>query len=62
VTGVFVGVVCCYKGLSARGGAEGVGRAVNEAVLITFISLWAFGALWNSVFFALFPDVLTLRG
>lgn len=62
VTGLFVGVVCCYKGLSARGGAEGVGRAVNEAMLITFVGLWAFGALWNQTFFALFPDVLTLRG
>lgn len=62
VTGLFVGIVCCYKGLSARGGAEGVGRAVNEAVLITFVALWTFGALWNSVFFALFPNVLTLRG
>jgi phospholipid/cholesterol/gamma-HCH transport system permease protein len=61
-TGVLVGVVCCYKGLSAKGGAEGVGRAVNEAVLITFVALWAFGALWNAVFFSLFPNVLTLRG
>lgn len=62
VTGIFVGVVCCYKGLSTRGGAEGVGRAVNEAVLITFVALWVFGALWNAMFFALVPDVLTLRG
>jgi phospholipid/cholesterol/gamma-HCH transport system permease protein len=62
ITGLLVGIVCCYKGLSAKGGAEGVGRAVNEAVLITFVALWAFGALWNQTYFALFPDVLTLRG
>jgi phospholipid/cholesterol/gamma-HCH transport system permease protein len=40
VGGAFIGAVCCYKGLNAKGGAEGVGRAVNDAVLITFVGLW----------------------
>jgi phospholipid/cholesterol/gamma-HCH transport system permease protein len=62
VTGLFVGVVCCYKGLSARGGAEGVGRAVNQAVLITFVSLWILNSLWNAVFLANTPIVQVLRG
>jgi phospholipid/cholesterol/gamma-HCH transport system permease protein len=62
VTGLLVGVVCCYKGLSAKGGAEGVGRAVNQAVLITFVSLWLLNSLWNAVFLANTPAVQVLRG
>ena len=27
----------CYKGMTASGGAEGVGRAVNQGVVITFL-------------------------
>jgi phospholipid/cholesterol/gamma-HCH transport system permease protein len=62
VTGFFVGIVCCYKGLTAKGGAEGVGRAVNEAVLITFISLWLLNSLWNAVLLSQFPLLQVLRG
>ena len=62
VTGLFVGVVCCYKGLSAKGGAEGVGRAVNQAVLITFVGLWILNSLWNGVFLANVPGVQILKG
>jgi phospholipid/cholesterol/gamma-HCH transport system permease protein len=35
--GAIIAIVCCYKGMSASGGAEGVGRAVNEAVVISFL-------------------------
>src|SRR5439155_21483860 len=28
--GFIIGIVCCYKGLNVKGGAEGVGRAVNQ--------------------------------
>ena len=31
--GAIIAIVCCYKGMTASGGAEGVGRAVNEAVV-----------------------------
>src|SRR5258705_13075854 len=30
--GAIIAVVSCYKGMTASGGAEGVGRAVNQAV------------------------------
>jgi phospholipid/cholesterol/gamma-HCH transport system permease protein len=62
LTGLFVGIVCCYKGISTRGGAEGVGRAVNEAVLITFMGLWALNGLWNLVFLSNVPSLQVLRG
>jgi phospholipid/cholesterol/gamma-HCH transport system permease protein len=62
VFGLFIGVVACYKGLNARGGTEGVGRAVNEFVLIAFFGIWLFHTLSNLAFFSIFPDVLVLRG
>ncbi|MGE4426024.1 MAG: MlaE family ABC transporter permease [Solirubrobacteraceae bacterium] len=39
VYGAMIAVVCCYKGLHAKGGAEGVGRAVNQAVVIAFMAI-----------------------
>jgi phospholipid/cholesterol/gamma-HCH transport system permease protein len=62
VTGAFVAIVACYKGLDAKGGAEGVGRAVNQSVVITFLSLWLLDVLWNSVFLSQFPQVQVLKG
>ena len=32
--GAIIAIVCCYKGMTASGGAAGVGRAVNQAVVI----------------------------
>jgi len=62
VTGLLVGVVSCAKGLSVKGGAEGVGRAVNQSVLITFLSIWVLNSLWNAVFLPTFPNVTILKG
>jgi phospholipid/cholesterol/gamma-HCH transport system permease protein len=62
VTGLFVGVVSCAKGLSVSGGAEGVGRSVNQAVLINFMGIWILNSLWNAAFLPTFPDVSTLTG
>src|SRR5437762_2079126 len=59
---MFAGVVCCAKGLSSKGGAEGVGRAVNQAVFITFLGIWVLNCLWNAAFLPNFPDVTVLRG
>jgi phospholipid/cholesterol/gamma-HCH transport system permease protein len=62
VAGFLVGVVSCYKGIRASGGAEGVGRAVNEAVLISFFGVWVINILFNTMFLSLFPSVTQLRG
>ncbi|MDR1684122.1 MAG: ABC transporter permease [Elusimicrobiota bacterium] len=32
-----IAVVCCYKGLNTRGGAEGVGKATTAAVVISMV-------------------------
>ena len=34
-----IAVVSCYKGMNCREGAEGVGRATTEAVVISSISI-----------------------
>jgi phospholipid/cholesterol/gamma-HCH transport system permease protein len=62
LVGVFVGVVACYKGLNAVGSTEGVGRAVNECVLISFLGAWIVHTLFQFVVLSLFPGVLALRG
>jgi phospholipid/cholesterol/gamma-HCH transport system permease protein len=60
--GLFVGIVACYKGLNAGGGTNGVGRAVNECVLISFFGLWTIHTLLQFVTLALFPEIQVLRG
>lgn len=62
ILGFFVGVVACYKGLAAPGGAEGVGRAVNQTVIITFFGIWLFNSFFNLAYFSLIPDVAIPRG
>ena len=52
--GFLAGVVACYKGLYAKGGPKGVGDAVNQAVVITFVLLFF-------VNFVLTARVLQLR-
>ena len=32
-----IATVCCYKGISTRGGAEGVGKATTGAVVTTIV-------------------------
>lgn len=37
IFGFLAAMVACYKGLFAKGGPKGVGDAVNQAVVITFV-------------------------
>ena len=53
--GAIIAIVCCYKGMSASGGAEGVGRAVNEAVVISFLGIGAFGYVFTQTLLATHP-------
>jgi len=59
--GIFIGVVSAQKGLTARGGAEGVGRAVNEAVVLSFAAVWIFNFVVNATMLGLNPDMLINR-
>lgn len=62
ILGFFIGLVACYKGLTAPAGAEGVGRAVNQTVIITFFGVWLFNSFFNLAYFTLVPEVAVPRG
>jgi len=61
VFGAIVAIVCCYKGMSASGGAEGVGRAVNEAVVISFLGIGAFDYVFTQTLLATHPQILVIK-
>jgi phospholipid/cholesterol/gamma-HCH transport system permease protein len=55
--GAIIAIVCCYKGLTASGGAEGVGRAVNEAVVIATLGVFAFNYAFTQTLLATHPEI-----
>jgi phospholipid/cholesterol/gamma-HCH transport system permease protein len=55
LSGFIVGLVCCYKGVNAKGGPSGVGRAVNQAVVISFVIIWLLNYAFNSTYLGAFP-------
>src|ERR1700760_3844604 len=59
--GAIIAIVCCYKGLTAKGGSEGVGRAVNQAVVIAFIAIGAFNYVFTQTLLATHPELSAVR-
>jgi phospholipid/cholesterol/gamma-HCH transport system permease protein len=59
--GAIIAIVCCYKGMTASGGAEGVGRAVNEAVVISFLGIGAFNYVFTQTLLATHPNILVIK-
>src|SRR6187551_830579 len=59
--GAIISVVCCYKGMTASGGAAGVGRAVNQAVVISFLGVFSFNYVFTQTLLATNPDLQTIR-
>jgi phospholipid/cholesterol/gamma-HCH transport system permease protein len=59
--GAIIAIVCCYKGMSASGGAEGVGRAVNEAVVVSFLGIGAFNYVFTQTLLATHPNILVIK-
>jgi phospholipid/cholesterol/gamma-HCH transport system permease protein len=60
--GLLVGVVSCAKGLSAKGGTEGVGRAVNQTVVVTFAGVWVINSVFNLAYLTIFPQLADFKG
>ena len=50
------GMVACYKGLYAKGGPKGVGDAVNQAVVITFVLLFFVNFVLTVIYFNFVPQ------
>ncbi|WP_448222605.1 MlaE family ABC transporter permease [Gordonia iterans] len=47
--GLFAGLVACYRGLNVKGGAKGVGDAVNETVVYSFMALFVINVVVTAV-------------
>ena len=47
--GLAAALIACYKGISVGGGPAGVGNAVNETVVYTFVALFAINIIATAV-------------
>jgi phospholipid/cholesterol/gamma-HCH transport system permease protein len=61
IYGAIIAIVCCYKGMTASGGAEGVGRAVNEAVVLAFTAIFSFDYVFTQTLLATHPQILVIK-
>ena len=61
IYGLVIAVVCCYKGMNASGGPEGVGRAVNQAVVIAFLAIGAIDYSFTQFLLATHPILSETR-
>jgi phospholipid/cholesterol/gamma-HCH transport system permease protein len=55
IFGIIAAVVASYKGLNAGGGPKGVGDAVNQSVVITFLMLFFVNFVITAVYFQVVP-------
>jgi phospholipid/cholesterol/gamma-HCH transport system permease protein len=55
VFGLLAGVVASYKGIHAGGGPKGVGDAVNQSVVITFMLLFFVNFVITAIYFQVVP-------
>jgi len=56
VFGAIAALVAAYKGLNAKGGPKGVGDAVNQSVVISFMLLFLTNFLITAVYFQIVPQ------
>ena len=59
--GAIIAIVSCYKGMTASGGAEGVGRAVNQGVVIEFMGIFAFNYVFTQTLLATHPEISVIK-
>ena len=53
--GWIAAIVGAFKGLNAGGGPSGVGRAVNESVIVAFMLLFFLNAVISAIYFQIAP-------
>jgi phospholipid/cholesterol/gamma-HCH transport system permease protein len=61
IFGAIIAIVSCYKGMTAAGGPEGVGRAVNQAVVISILGIGSFNYVFTQILLATHPNILVIR-
>ncbi|PEG51619.1 ABC transporter permease [Mycolicibacterium diernhoferi] len=49
IFGMTAGLIACYKGITVGGGPAGVGNAVNETVVFTFLALFVINVIATAV-------------
>jgi phospholipid/cholesterol/gamma-HCH transport system permease protein len=54
--GWLIGVIASYKGLTVGGGAEGVGKAVNESVVASLVAIAMVSVVYTQLFLAFYPE------
>ncbi|GAA1819535.1 ABC transporter permease [Planosporangium flavigriseum] len=54
--GAIAAIVASYKGMTAKGGPKGVGDAVNQSVVITFMLLFAVNFVVTAIYFQVVPQ------
>ncbi|GAA3549912.1 MlaE family ABC transporter permease [Nocardioides daeguensis] len=55
VFGLIAGVCAAFQGMNAGGGPRGVGQAVNETVVITFLLLFVANFVMTTLYFQIIP-------
>jgi len=61
IFGAIIAIVSCYKGMTASGGAEGVGRAVNQAVVISMLGVFSFDYIFTQTLLATHPEMSVIK-
>ena len=56
VFGLIAALVASYKALTAKGGPKGVGDAVNQSVVITFMLLFLTNFIITAIYFQVVPQ------
>ncbi|MGI8752649.1 MAG: MlaE family ABC transporter permease [Acidimicrobiales bacterium] len=61
VFGLIIGLVCSYKGYRAKGGPAGVGRAVNQAVVVSFALIWVVDYAFTNLLLGYAPSTQVIK-
>jgi phospholipid/cholesterol/gamma-HCH transport system permease protein len=56
IFGLIAALVAAYKGLNAKGGPKGVGDAVNQSVVISFMLLFLTNFIITAIYFQVIPQ------
>ena len=59
--GFLITVIACAKGLDVKGGAQGVGRAVNESVVACLMCVFLVNIVYTQLLLGLYPDLSVFR-
>jgi phospholipid/cholesterol/gamma-HCH transport system permease protein len=59
--GAIIAIVCCYKGMTASGGPAGVGKAVNQAVVMATLGVFAFNYVFTQTLLATHPEIINIK-